>query len=160
MKQESAQEALEKPGDSSSGRLLFVVQVTAITVVLASCLIGHAWWRTGSLRLVWPYMAGQRLLIEPTVVDLGNVPKGSVVQRELRVLNLGSEPLEMLGSQKSCGCISLDEFPIVIPARGDCTLKLKTGISNKPGPFGHTIKFFSDAPGHGSVVVSVTGVVL
>jgi hypothetical protein len=112
------------------------------------------------MRRVWPYLAGQRLLIEPAHLDLGDVERSSVLERELRVLNVGSKPLTLLGSQRSCGCISLDEFPIVIPARADRTLRLEIGASNKSGPFAHTIKFFSNAPGHMSVVVSVTGVVL
>jgi Protein of unknown function (DUF1573) len=158
MKQESAQEAREEPGDSSSGRLSFVVQVTAITVVLASCLIGHAWWRTGSLGLVWPYLSGQRLLIEPTELDLGDVVKGKVFERELQVVNLGSEPLTLLGAQSSCGCISLDDFPIVVPAGVDRALKLRIGTTDKSGPFAHKIKLFTDAPGHMSVIIAVEGV--
>ena len=105
-------------------------------------------------------LAGQRLLIEPTHLDVGAVEKASVLERELRVLNLGWKPFRLLGSQSSCGCISLDEFPIVVPAREGCTLKLEIGTSDKSGPFRHTIKFFSDTPGRISVVVPVTGIVL
>lgn len=143
-----------------SGTLRFVIQVAAIALLLGAALIGFARWRTGSMGRVWPYLAGQRLFIEPVPVDLGDVEKSSVLERELRVLNLGSRPLTLLGSQRSCGCISLDKFPIVVPARGGCTLKLEVGTSNKSGPFTHTIKFFSDAPGRLSVVVPVTGIVL
>jgi hypothetical protein len=147
-------------GVRRSGMLRFVIQVAAIALLLGSALIGFVRWRTGSMGRVWPYLAGQRLLIEPTHLDVGAVEKASVLERELRVLNLGWKPFRLLGSQSSCGCISLDEFPIVVPAREGCTLKLEIGTSDTSGPFRHTIKFFSDTPGRISVVVPVTGIVL
>lgn len=146
-------------GVRRSGALRFVIRVAAIALLLGAALAGFARWRTGSMGRVWPYLAGQRVFIEPMPVDLGDVEKSSVLERELRVLNLGSRPLTLLGSQRSCGCISLDDFPIVVPARGGCTLNLEISMSNKSGPFRHTIKFFSDAPAHLSVVVPVSGIV-
>ena len=119
------------------------------------CAVG-----AGSMGRVWPYLAGQRLLIEPMHLELGDVGKGKSLERELRVLNLGSKPVKLVGSQSSCGCVAMDEFPIVIPAGADYALKLKIGTSDKSGPFAHTVKFFSDAPGHMSVIVTVTGIVL
>ena len=143
-----------------SGTLVFVIQVAAIALLLGAVVVGFARWRTGSMGRVWPYLAGQRLLIEPMHLELGDVGKGKSLERELRVLNLGSKPVKLVGSQSSCGCVAMDEFPIVIPAGADYALKLKIGTSDKSGPFAHTVKFFSDAPGHMSVIVTVTGIVL
>ncbi len=147
-------------GGQTSGTLLFVIQITGIVLLLGAVVVGYARWRTGSVAHVLPYLAGERLLIEPMHLDLGDVPKGEVIERELRVFNLGSQSLKLLGSQRSCGCVAMDEFPIVIPGGADCTLKLRIGMSNKSGPFAHTIKLFSDNPGRMSVIITVTGVVL
>lgn len=157
MKQESAQEAREAPGDSGSGRLSFVVQVTAITVLIASCLIGHAWWRTGSMGLVWPYLAGQRLLIEPSELNLGDVGKGTIAERTMRVVNASSHELTLLGSQASCGCIAFGAFPVVIPAAKEHHLQLKISIPLEAGPFEQNFKLFCDDRGYSSVVVEVAG---
>jgi len=142
---------------SSSWRS-FILQVSGIALLLTCILVGHALWRTGSMALVWPYLAGQRLLFEPTHLNLGSIPKGmQVVEREVRVVNTAAKDLRLLGSQKSCGCIALDEFPIGIPAGKERLLRLKIAMPREPVPFEHSIKFFSDDPAKSSVVVTVAG---
>ena len=141
----------------SSRALPFVAQVAGISVLFAATLLGFAWWRTGAVELVPPWLRGQRLLFEPVRVVLGEVPKNEIVERQLRVVNLSSRPLTLLGSHPSCGCISLDEFPIVVPPGKEHQLKVKIGTSATAGPFEYIIKFFSDEPGYSSVVITISG---
>ncbi len=136
----------------------FILQVAGMTLLLFGVLVGHALWRTGSLALVWPYLTGQRLLFEPTHLVLGAIPKGTqVLEREIRVVNVASTDLRLLGSQKSCGCIAVDDFPITIPPGKERILQLKIGMPREPVSFEHSIKFFSDDAARSSVVVTVTG---
>jgi len=144
-------------GVRRSGMLRFVIQVAAIALLLGSALIGFVRWRTGSMGRVWPYLVGQRLLIEPTDLDLGDGEREGVLERELRVLNLAPRPLMLLGAQRSCGCITLDEFPIVVPAGEERHLRLRIGMPGTPMSFEHSIRFFSDEPGGSSVVVTIRG---
>ena len=87
-------------GVRRSGMLRFVIQVAAIALLLGSALIGFVRWRTGSMGRVWPYLVGQRLLIEPTDLDLGDGEREGVLERELRVLNLAPRPLMLLGARR------------------------------------------------------------
>ncbi len=160
------QQVLDKPLEISvakvtakSRTLPFIIQVAVLSVLLAVALSGFAWWRTGSAELVWPWLRGERLVFQPTRIDFGQVPKAQILQRQIRVVNLSSKPLTLLGSQPSCGCISLDEFPIMVPAGKAHVLTLKIGTPEKAGSFEHFIKFFSDDQGYSSVVVTVSGVV-
>jgi hypothetical protein len=138
----------------------FILQVSGIALILIGLLLGHARWRTGSMALVWPYLAGQRILFQPTHVVLGAVPKGTqVVEREIRVVNVASTDLRLLGSQKSCGCIAVDEFPIVVPAGKETGLRLKIAMPREPISFEHSIKLFSEDPVRSSAVVTISGVV-
>ena len=116
------------------------------------CAVG-----AGSMGRVWPYLAGQRLLIEPMHLELGDVGKGKSLERELRVLNLGSKPVKLVGSQSSCGCMSLDDFPIEVPGGGELSLRLGIGTPSKPSVFEHTVKLFSSERGYSVVVVTVSG---
>ncbi len=167
MMEAAVQPATNESGDPgaapqvrSSSRWSVTLQVCGIAVVFLSALAGHALWRTGSPGLVWPYLAGQRLFFEPTQMTLGEVPRGTQeVQREVRVLNAGSNAIRLLGAQRSCGCIALDEFPITVPAGEEKSLRLKIGMPREPAPFEHSIKFFSDERGSSSVVVKIDGFV-
>ena len=140
-----------------SGTLVFVIQVAAIALLLGAVVVGFARWRTGSMGRVWPYLAGQRLLIEPMHLELGDVGKGESLERELRVLNLGSKPVKLLGSQNSCGCVSLDDFPIEVPGGAELSLRLGIGTPSEPSVFEHTVKLFSSERGYTTVVVTVSG---
>ena len=154
--EESSERIVAKVAPSSR-TLPLVAQVAGISVLFAVALFGYAWWQTGSVELVRPWLGGERLLFEPTRVVLGDVPKSEIIERQLRVVNLSSHPLTLLGSQPSCGCISLDDFPIVVPPGKEHHLKLKIGTSASSGSFEHHIKFFSDERGYTSVVVTISG---
>lgn len=145
---------------AAKSRTLSVIgQVVAMCALLAMGMFGFAWWQAGSVELVWPWLRGDRLVFEPMRIDFGPVPKTQILERQLRVANLSSKPLTLVGSQPSCGCISLDEFPVVVPAGKRRVLTLKIGTPEKAGSFEHFITFYSDDRGYSSIVVSVSGVV-
>jgi hypothetical protein len=127
--------------------------------VMAMGVGGFAWWQSGSLDLAWPYLLGQRLVFLPPDIECGLVPAGEVLERQIRVANLSSSPITLTGAQQSCGCITLNEFPLVIGPRQEERLDLKIGVSSKPGPFEQAIKVFSDDRGSSSVVNKVTATV-
>ena len=132
---------------ASSRSFPLIVQVAAITVLLEVALLGFAWWRTGSSKLVWPWLRGDRVVFAPTRIDFGEVPQKQILERQIRVVNLSSKSVTLLGFQPSCRCISLDEFPIVVPAGKPHLLTLKIGTPEKSGAFEHVVKFFSDEAG-------------
>lgn len=135
----------------------FILQVAVISASFAMVLSGFAWWRTGSTKLIWPWLCGEQVMFEPTRIDFGQVSQNDVLERQIRVVNLSSKPLTLLGSQPSCGCISLEEFPIVVPVGKPHVLTLKIATPDKSGSFEHFIKFFSDESSRSSVVVKISG---
>ena len=151
---------LQIPVAKATGKsrtLPFIAQVAAMSALFAVGLSGFAWWQAGSVELMWPWLRGDRLVFETTRIDFGQVAKSQILERRFRVVNLSSKPLTLLGSQPTCSCISLDEFPIVLPAGQPHVLTLKIGTPERSGAFEHFIKFFSDDPSSSSVVVTVTG---
>ena len=146
-------------GTARSTMLMFMGQIVVMSSLFAVGLFGFAWWQAGSVVFVWPWLRGDLLVFEPARIDFGQVQKAQILERQLRVANLSSKALTLQGSQPSCGCISLDEFPILVPVGKTHLLTLKIGTPEKSGSFEHFIKFFSDQPGYSSVVITVTGVV-
>jgi hypothetical protein len=136
-----------------------LAQVALLAGAMAAALFGVARWQTGSVELVWPWLQGQRLLVEPRQVRLGEVPPRTILERQIRVVNVSSQPMTLLGSQQSCGCITLDEFPIRIAPGQEHRVALKIGTSDKTGPFEHSIKLFTDEAGSTARQVIVAGTV-
>ena len=153
----SATDDSQQPPRTS--RFSSVAQVAGIMVLLLAAIFGYGRWRTGSFDLVWPWIAGQQLLFSPTRIELGQVGKNEILERRIRVVNVSSKPLSLLGSQKSCGCIGLDEFPIEIAPGESRELRLRIATGVTPGSFAHSIKFFFDEQGYSHVIVPVTGTI-
>ncbi len=127
--------------------------------LFAALFAGWAWYQTGSLSLIAPYLQGERLLFDPLHVVIDNAPPETVVERSVRVLNRSSSSVKLLGSQPSCGCITLDDFPITVPTGQDYTLTLKIGVPSDPGPFENSVKLFADLGGYDSTVLMISGTV-
>lgn len=138
-------------------RQSFVLQVAGITLLLAAVLVGFAWWQTGSIQLVWSWLRGQRLLLEPTEIVLADVRQNVIVEKQIRVVNVSSRPMTLLGSQPTCYCIAVGEFPVVVPPGKEYYLNVKISTSAQEGPFAHLIKFFTDEPGYSPIVVTISG---
>lgn len=140
-----------------SSRFSFVAQVTVLVLLIVAGVFGYGRWRTGSFELVWPWLMGQQMVFTPILLDLGTISANQILEKEIKVTNVSAIPLSLLGSQKSCGCIALDEFPIEIPAMSGRSLLLKITTGTKTGKFTHTIKFFLEGQSYSFIVVTVTG---
>ena len=145
------------PNPQGTSRCSFVAQVAVIALLMLVVLFGYGRWRTGSLELVWPWLMGQQLLFSRTHIDIGKVSANQMIEKQIRVVNVSSAPISLLGSQKSCRCLELDDFPLQIEPGTSRVLHIKIAIGMKTGNFAHSLKFFSDEKGYSYVIVPVTG---
>ena len=145
------------PNARRSSRVSSAVQVVMITIFMLAIFFSYGWWRTGALASIWPWLIGQQLLFTPTQIELGNVSPNQVIEKQIRVINVSSKALSIVGSQKSCGCIGLDEFPIELAPGERHLLAIKIASGTKTGRFSHSIKFFCNGEHWSTVSVAVTG---
>lgn len=121
-------------------------------------MFGYAWWRTQDLGSAWPYMNGQRVFAVPHFVFVGEIEKNSDVAADVRFRNLDSSDHTIVGARKSCSCISTDEFPIIVPARGEAVVKVQFRAKKVESAFEHKIGFFMDAHQYTVVPVQIAGI--
>lgn len=114
-----------------------LLEIALLACLFTSVIVGWAWWTTGSYSLVWPYLQGQRLLFDPLEVVINDASPGSTIERSVRVVNLTGTKVTLLGSRQSCGCITLDEFPIEIENGDLYQVKLRFIIPPESGEFEH-----------------------
>ncbi|HUE13088.1 MAG TPA: hypothetical protein VMR25_02885 [Planctomycetaceae bacterium] len=124
----------------------FLVAAFAIPIVLLGITAGWAYFRSGSWVLVLPYLSGERLLVEPTTVRLGEQKPGTVAEFQVRVLNATPGDVRLLGAQKTCSCITVDDLPLLIPAGHSLELQFQVHIASTTGVMRHSVKFFTDYP--------------
>jgi len=133
------------------------VQIAMIAVFMLALLFAYGRWRTGSVELVWPWLMGRQLLFTPIKVELGNVSPNQMIEKQIRVINLSSKRLSIVGSQKSCGCIGLDEFPIDIDSGRSQNLRINIVAATAAGKFEHYVKFFTNSSSGNVVLITVLG---
>lgn len=156
----AAAAALAEPPERVSNRRRpwrGVAETAGWSLLFAALIVAWARWQTGAFSLVWPYLQGERLLFDPPHVVIDDAPAGAIVERTVRVLNRSSSDVKLLGSQPSCGCITLDEFPMTVEAGRVHLLHLKIGVPSEGGRFEHTVKLFSNRKGYEERVLVVSG---
>lgn len=136
----------------------FWVDVTAIAIVFSLAIFCFTWWKTNSLFHVLPYLRGQYLAIEPIEVNIGVVPAGTEVESIVRVSNFGSQSRTLVGSQRSCSCITLDELPVEIPAGEHRDINFVVSMPRKPSSFEHLFLLYTDAKDYSPLQVKIVGV--
>ena len=154
-------QALNSPANSQvtqkAGR--FTVQILALAVGVMGAVSGFAWWHTGSVEFIRPWLSGKQLVFAPAEIQCGELPPGEIVVHSVRFKNLGYRPIVLTGAHQQCTCITLDEFPITISPGKDHQISLKIKMPLQPGPFEQLIKIFSDASGSTSTTIKIVAVV-
>ena len=137
----------------------FALQVLAIATIFFALIFCYAASRTGSISYALPYLAGQRLMVEPRSVYLAGIRAGSsdLTSINIRVTNFGAEDRTLTGMHRSCGCISTDEFPIIVSSGGERILKLNFSAPIIEMSFEHAVTLFTDDPEYMAFPIKVAG---
>jgi hypothetical protein len=135
-----------------------VSRVLTLACALLGSVCGWAYLHSGSGNLVLPYLEGERLLVEPTAVMLGNQKANEVVESTIKIVNATNRDVSILGAQRSCGCIAVDEFPCTIASGQSRRLRIKLHVDTHPGDFEQSVKFFTDYADVPMFVVTLNGV--
>jgi hypothetical protein len=125
-------------------RWRIVQRVLALALIFLGIVFGWAYLQTRSAALVIPLLSGERLLVEPTAISLGQQKPRAVSERNVRIVNLTSDKVTVLGAERSCGCITMDDFPLLIPAGESREVHLKIHINRDSGEYDESVKFFTD----------------
>ncbi|MEW4531386.1 DUF1573 domain-containing protein [Maioricimonas sp. JC845] len=131
----------------------------AILVPLALVVLFVAVYAvTGSSALVLPWLRGERVLVDPAVVHLGVLPRDAgVVDVRVRVVNLHSSPVRLLGAQRSCGCISLGRFPVEISSGEVQAIAMRVAVPERPETIDESVTLFANVSGVESLTVRIVG---
>jgi len=137
----------------------WAIRLGAGGLVLLAGLV--AWWALAKESFVYvqDYVRGEPLLVYPC---RGTVDGQTGEQRELRftVWNRTGEPVKILGSRSSCGCMVAADSnlsPVTIPPGGKHEFGVVVGLGDKPGEFTHKVTYYTDAPGKGQIDFVVDG---
>jgi hypothetical protein len=124
---------------STGRRAVILAGLSALATfsVASLTLMGWAWLRYGSPKAGLEMLAGQSLLIEPSVCTVGLVPAGQVRTLRVRVSNMTGREIPILGLGDYCGrngCVEgEDQYPLIIGPRGSRELAIRIRGPGEPG---------------------------
>ncbi len=112
--------------------------------------------RFGSPALGLAYLKGVRLVMQPSVVDLGTGRDGEERHLSFRVINLERQPVKLIGSRTTCGCVATKGIPVQIPGGGSRLVEVDVRInSREDAGFEQALAFFTDLPEQRTVEASI-----
>lgn len=115
--------------ESRSVRRAFHVLLWTCAFLLLVC--GYAWLAFGSLRNMSAYLAGDCIVTEPSILDLGQVELGHEYTADFVVRNVSSDSVMVLGAKSCCGCGVLSGLPVTLQAHQETTVSLWLRIPSK-----------------------------
>lgn len=132
-------------------RLLPTILVIGCSVLL------YALWRTNSTSLILPFLLGKAIVFTPPNVIVGDVGVNQEVSTKVSVFNLSNKPVTLVGAHKSCRCLSVDSFPIVIPSGKEHSINLKLVAPGKQSEFKYDLGFYTNDANYVPIIVSLSG---
>lgn len=133
------------------------MQYAVAGLLVVSTITAYGRWQSGSWHCVVPYLLGSDVVIFPSSVDLGDISGKRIVEFDITATNLASEEIQLQGCQKSCGCLTVDEFPVMLQPAVSHKLRIKIGEPRKAEDFSHTLTFFTSSDRSPAIVVKVVG---
>jgi hypothetical protein len=122
-------------------------------------LLGAAQMAFGSLPEALAYFRGERVTVQPRLVDVGAGHLGEVRPVVVTIANWTDKPVRIIGASQDCSC-RVDGLPLSIPAKESRSLSLTFQLSGTPGIFTRSTALLVDDDGLKQISFRFTGRVL
>jgi hypothetical protein len=113
-------------------------------VILSGILVGVACFGFGSVRAAIAYFRGERISIEPRLLDIGEGFGGEVRDAEVTLTNWTDGPVQIIGGSSDCSCSVLGDLPVTIAGNDSRTVSIKVLFNGAPGSFTRKVEFVAN----------------
>lgn len=124
---------------------------------MVACLLVLVYASFGSLPAGLAYFRGERVAIQPRLVEVGAAQTGDTRTVELELSNWTDHPVRLIGGSADCSCSVLEDLPLTIPAGDSASVSLRINFSGRPGNFTRQAYFVVDDNGFQKINFSFTG---
>jgi hypothetical protein len=127
-------------------RRLILLSLGAITGLglLLALLTGVSNIAFGSLDEALAVLSGDRIVIRPALLDMGEAYSGEELEGTLEVVNRSDRPLRVVGGTSDCNCIATLDLPLTIASGESGQIKVRMKLPGGKGNFTRRAMFFID----------------
>lgn len=132
--------------------------ILAVAAAIFGILALVGYWRFGSLTIAREYLRGERFIVEPRLVRLGEGQPGERWVVVTHIANFTDAPVRLFGSSNECGCMVAEQLPLTIAAGEQVEYRIVIAFLSKPGSdFKHTLVTYTDGKGMPELLIAFVG---
>jgi hypothetical protein len=126
-------------------------------VAISGVLFGLAHFGFGSVPAAVAFFRGERVSVEPRLLDVGEGAVGEARDVSVTLTNWTDRPIQLFGGTADCSCSVLHDLPLTIPAKESRTVRVHMRLSGPPGVFTRKATFLIDDEGFKKIDFRLTG---
>jgi len=126
-------------------------------VLIGAVLLGLAHFSFGSVPAAIAHFRGERVSIEPRLLDVGTGIRGESRAVSVTLTNWTEEPIQLFGGTADCSCTVLHDLPVTLPAKESRTVSVQVSLSGPPGIFTRKAAFLINDGGIKRIDFRMTG---
>ncbi len=111
----------------------------------------------GSPAAALAYLRGERLSLEPALLDVGEGNFGERKQLVIHVRNWTEKPVRILGGTSDCSCVVTRDLPLSVEPGGMRPLAVTLTMNGTPGQFTRLVRVYIEDEGFRVVSFRITG---
>jgi hypothetical protein len=126
-----------------------MLTIGGLALAFLCLLAAYGWYRFGSVGALAGVIQGRAAYLEPTRIWLGDIPFGQPMEVPVRLQNLTTGRLRVLGSNSTCSCIApFKELPCELGPEETRQFLLRFSVGNPDvSEFKVVVTFYVNAEG-------------
>jgi uncharacterized protein DUF1573/methylamine utilization protein MauE len=140
-----------------SGILRALLLSTAAVFAALGILAGIGTLTFGSPAAALAHLRGERISIDPSLVDVGDGTLGDQKEIVINVLNWSKNPIRIVGGTSDCSCVATRDLPLSIDAGATSPVRVYLTMKGNPGQFTRLVRLFVEDEPLQIVYFRVTG---
>jgi hypothetical protein len=150
---------LAMPRQRLARGLRSAVWVVAGLALIGGVLVGLAYVSFGSVPAAIAYFRGERISVEPYVVDVGEGSAGELREVFVTLTNWTNKPVQLFGGTADCSCTVLQDLPMTIPAKESRSFTVQVRLMGTSGAFTRKAAFLVNDEGFKKIDFRLTGTI-
>jgi hypothetical protein len=139
--------------------LLIAACASGLTIVLVVLLVSGLVLGFGSWEVAMAYARGESTFVMADPAQLADVRPDEEISTTIRLRNVSTVPVRILGGNASCGCMVLQDLPLDLKPGEYRTIQIRVRPPKKEGArFRYDVVLYESAPGP-PVLTYVSGTV-
>lgn len=133
------------------------VGLVGFMLALGAGTIGLTWMIFGSADAALAWLRGERVSIQPRMVDVGEGRPGQTMEAVVQVVNRTNQPVRLLGGNSDCSCVATRDLPVTLAPGETRQISIQIHLPEQTGFFKRKAFLWTDCEQARRLLIGLTG---